>query len=331
MSDEFDLDLIGLFGRAVPQGPDQGDDTALTATGIVREIDAPKRRVRVGLRAGEAWLPAVAGRYKIGATCAVLLDPTASRPVRVLGPIDPRDPILLGTVTAGPTGGNLTVNVEGTSYVLPSPMGAYTIGASAYVLLNDWGVPVYVTGPSSLVAGGGAGSIPGGGGSVVTATATIGPQSTGTYRSGYGWDTWGNDVHGGVADVYQGEAYGSGPLTGLACFGDQIVNLGAIAIQSARLSVRRNGSGSGASALTVQGSPHGSRPGGAPSGAGSTATSGGIGTSSWGAVDLPSDVCEALRTGTAKGLLAIGSAYAGFGGTTTPGSFTLAIQYTRNA
>ena len=42
-------------------------------------------------------------------------------------------------------------------------------------------------------------------------------------------------------------------------------------------------------------------------------------------------MCEALRTGAAKGLLAVGGSYAGFGGTTTPGSFTLAIQYTRNA
>lgn len=331
MSDDFDLDLIGLLGRAVPQGPDQGDDTALTATGIVREVDAPKRRVRVGLRAGEAWLPAVAGRYKIGATCAVLLDPTASRPVRILGPIEPRDPILLGTVTAGPTGGNLTVNVEGTSYVLPAPMGAYTVGASAYVLLNDWGVPVYVTGPSSLVAGGGAGTIPGGGGSVVTATATIGPQSTGTYRSGYGWDAWGNDIHGGVADIYQGSAYGSGALTGLACYGDQIVNLGAIGIQKATLTARRNGSGTGSPALTVQGAPHGTRPAGAPSPAGTAASTGGVATNGTASVDLPADVCEALRTGSAKALAAVGGSYAGFGGTTTPGSFTLAIQYTRNA
>lgn len=329
MIDTFDL--IGLLDRALPQGPDQGDDAALTAAGIIRELDIPKRRVRVGLRAGEAWLPAIAARYKIGAPCAVLLDPTASRPIRVLGPIESRSPVLLGTVTSGPTGGNLTVTVEGTSYVLPAPMGAYTIGQSAWVLLDDWGVPVFVLGPSSVVASGGAGSIPGSGGSVVTATATIGPQSSGTWRSGYGWDTWGNDIHGGVADIYQGEAYGSGALTGLACFGDQIVNLGAIAIQSARLSFRRNGSGTGAAALTVQGSPHGSRPAGAPSGSGSTASAGGVGTNSWGAIDLPADVCEAFRTGSTKGLLAVGGAYAGFGGTTTPGSFTLAVQYTRNA
>lgn len=331
MSDDFDLDLIGLLGGAVPQGPDQGDDTALTATGIVREIDAPKRRLRVGLRAGEAWLPAIAGRYKIGATCAVLLDPTASRPVRILGPIEPRSPILLGTVTAGPTGGNLTVSVEGTSYVLPAPMGAYTVGASAYVLLDDWALPVFVLGPSSLTAGGGAGSIPGGGGSVVAATATIGPQSTGTYRSGYGWDTWGNDIHGGVADIYQGSGYGSGALTGLACYGDQIVNLGAIAIQKITLAARRNGSGTGSTPLTVQGAPHGGRPAGAPSPSGSTASTGGIPTSSWGSVDLPADICEALRTGSAKALTAVGSGYAGFGGTSTPGSFALTVQYTRAA
>lgn len=331
MSDTFDLDLIGLLDRTLPQGPDQAADTAMVAVGIVRELDIPKRRVRVGIRGGDAWLPASAAKYKIGAPARVLLDPTASRPVLVLAPVEPRSPALLGTVTAGPTGGNLTVSVEGTSYVLPAPMGAYTIGQSAWVLLDDWGVPVFVLGPSSVVAAGGAGSIPGGGGSVVTATVSIGPQSTGTWRSGYGWDTWGNDIHGGVADIYQGSAYGSGALTGLACFGDQIVNLGAIAIQKATLSVRRNGSGTGAVPLTVQGSPNGSRPGGAPSGSGSTASTGGVATNAWASVDLPADVCEALRTGGAKGLIAVGGSYAGFGGTTTPGSFTLAIQYTRNA
>ena len=38
-----------------------------------------------------------------------------------------------------------------------------------------------------------------------------------------------------------------------------------------------------------------------------------------------------IEAATAKGLVAVGGSYAGFGGTTTPGSFTLAIQYTRNA
>ena len=152
MTDDFDLDYVGMLDRTLPQGPGQGDDTALTATGTVRELDVPNRRVRVGLRGGEAWLPAVVGRYKIGAPCAVLVDPTASRPVRVLGPIESRPPVLLGTITAGPAGGLLTVTVEGTSYVLPVPMGAYTVGSSAWVLLDDWGVPLIVYGPSSTTA-----------------------------------------------------------------------------------------------------------------------------------------------------------------------------------
>lgn len=331
MTDTSDLEIAGLFVQASPQGPAVGDDTALIATGTVRELDIPERRVRVGLRGGDAWLPAVAARYKIGAPCRVLLDPTANRPVLVVGPVEPRAPILSGTVVSGPSSGKITVNVEGAQYTLPVPMGAYSAGGGAYVLLDDWGIPVIVIGPSSTGSGGAAGAIPGDSGTIQTTTVTIGPQSTGTWRAGYGWDTWGNDIHGGVADLYQGNAYGSGALTGLACYGDQIVNLSAIAIQRATLTARRNGSGTGAPALTVQGSPHGTRPAGAPSASGTTASSGGVSTNTATSIDLPADVCEALRTGAAKALAVVGSGYAGFGGTSTPGSFTLAIQYTRNA
>lgn len=242
-----------------------------------------------------------------------------------------RPPALLGQVISGPTGGYLTVLVEGTQYTLPAPMGAYTVGASAWAMTDDWGAPFIVIGPSSEIAPGAILPPPPAGGSVVNATATIGPQSTGTYRSSFGsWDTWGNDIHGGVADIYQGEGYGSGPLIGLACYGDQVVNLGAVGIQKMTLTAVRNGSGSGG-ALTVQGAPHGSRPAGAPSSSGSTATAPAVGAGTATAVDLPSDVCEAFRTGSTKGLTAVGAAYAGFGGTTVPGSFVLSIQYTHNA
>lgn len=44
-------------------GPKVADDTALVATGTVYEVDAAGGRVRVGLRDGDVWLPAIAGRY----------------------------------------------------------------------------------------------------------------------------------------------------------------------------------------------------------------------------------------------------------------------------
>lgn len=325
-----DLDLIGLLARSTAQGPGIEDDTALTATGTVLAVDPPGRRVRVALRGGDVWLPAAAARYKPAGTVRVLLDPTAGRPVLVLAAVDVRSPALLSKVISGPTGGILTVDVEGVSYALPAPMGAYTVGASAWVLTDDWGIPVIVHGPSSDVAPGGTTNPGGGGSTVITATALVGPQSTGTYRATHGWNAWGGSTGWGLADIYQGNGYGSGPLVGLACYGDQIVNLAAIEIQKATLTAFRNSSGVGG-ALTVQGSPHGSRPAGAPSSSGTTVTAPVVGSGEAAMVELPSDVREALRTGAAKGLAAVGAAYAGFGGTTKPGSFTLTIQYTRNA
>lgn len=327
-----DLDLIGLLKSATTQGPAASDDTALVATGTVITVDAGGRRARVSLRGGDVWLPAVAGRYQVNATARVLLDPTAGRPVLILGTVSPRPPALLGKVVSGPTAGNLTVTVDGVTYTIPCPMGAYTVGSSAWVLTDDWGVPVIVIGPSSDVAPTGGTPAPALPAAVVTATVTISPQQSGTWRSSYGkWDVWGGSLGGGLPAVYQGNAYGSGPLTGLACYGDQVLNLGAISITRITLNVSRNGSGSGPVALTVQGSPNGTRPAGAPTSSGTTASTGAVALNGSGSVDLPSDVRENFRTGAVKALAAVGGSYAGFGGTATPGSFTLTIQYTRNA
>ena len=327
-----DLDLIGLLAQSTPQGPGVEDDAALLATGTVLDADPAGRRVRVLVRSSDVWLPAGAARFQKNSPCRVLLDPTAGRPILAFAPLNPRPPALLGTVVSGPTGGNLTVTIEGTQYTLPCPMGAYTVGASAWAMTDDWGIPFIIIGPSSATAPGSAGTAPSAGATVVTSTVTVSPQSTGTYRSSYGkWDVWGAGLGGGLAAVYQGNAYGSGPLIGLACYGDQIVNLGAISIQKATLTAIRNGSGTGPVALTVQGSPHGTRPAGAPTSTGTTASTAAVALNGSGTVDLPTDVRENLRIGAAKGLAAVGGAYAGFGGTATPGSFTLTIQYTRNA
>lgn len=333
MNDGSDLDLLTRLQRNLPQGPAQGDDSAIFATALVRAVDIPGRRVRVTMRSGDIWLPAAVSRYKVGALCRVLIDPTASRPVAVFGAAESRSPIGLGVVTAAPSGGKMTVRFEGTDYVLDVSMGAYSMGGAAWVLLDDWGIPTIVYGPSSLVVPGV--TPPAGGGTsptVVNAKTTIGPQSTGTWRaSRSSWDTWGNDIGGGVADIYQGDQYGSGPLTGLACYGDQVVNLGAIEITSMVLTATRNSSGTGDVALSVRSSGAGERPAGAPSAYGSVITTDPVSTGETVSVALPAAVREDFRTGAAKGLAAVGIAYAGFGGTTRPGSFTLAIEYTRNA
>jgi hypothetical protein len=48
-------------------------------------------------------------------------------------------------------------------------------------------------------------------------------------------------------------------------------------------------------------------------------------------IALPAGLREALRTGSARGLVAVGSQYGGFGGTAIPGSFVVSVRYTRRA
>lgn len=162
-----------------------------------------------------------------------------------------------------------------------------------------------------------------------TRTVTITPTWSGTWRSTRGaWDRWNVTTYGGRSDVYQGDGYGSGPLVGLATYGNQLVNLGAISIDSVVLRVFRNGSGAGTAALVVQGSPHGAQPAGAPSSSGDTATTAAVARGAWVQVALPSSVRGAMRTGAVRGLAAVGGAYSGWGGTATAGSMALTVTYT---
>lgn len=324
------LSIAGLLQRATAQGPGMDDDSAVTITAPVYEVDAAKARLRVGVRGGDVWLPAVAGRYSTTSLARILLDPTSSRPVQALGPVFPRKPAELFPVTA--TGsGTITVTVAGASVVVPAPLGTYSVGQSAWVMLDDWGTPFYALGPSTTASsGGGSGSAPGGAGGTVSATATIAPQWSGTYRSGWGWDTWNTHAYGGRSDIHQGSAYGSGLLIGLAAFGDQIVNLGAASIDEITMAAKKTQTNGAAATLVVQGSPNGSKPAGAPSGSGATAATGSIPPGGWGSVSLPASIRDAMRTGAVKGLIAVGSEYGGFGGTATPGSFVLQVRYTKN-
>lgn len=328
------LNFKGMFKQATAQGPGIADDTALIVTGNVLQVDPVAGRVLVGVREGEVWLPAVAGRYSPSSLARVLFDTTSARPVLVEGPVQPRKPTELGTVTAT-GGGTVTVSIGGESVELPAPLGTYTIGQSAWVLLDDWGLPVLSLGPSTTPApdapvGGGGGG--GGGGGTVVATTTVTPQVSATYRSGYGWDAWNATRYGGKSDVYQGDAFGSGQLIGFAGFGDQLANLGAVSIDEIRLGVRKNDTNGLSAALTVQGTADGNRPAGSPfAGPFQSATTPTIGPGAWGEVALPAGLCDAFRTGAAKGLVAVGSSYGGFGGTATPGSFVLTVRYTKNA
>ncbi|MBW9094648.1 hypothetical protein JNB62_13205 [Microbacterium jejuense] len=329
MNDTSILNISGLLARATAQGPGQEDDTALTITAPVLEVDPAKARVRVAVRGGDVWLPAIAARYSVSSLARVQLDPTSARPVLVLGAVFPRKPAELGAVTA--TGsGTVTVTVAGVSATIPAPLGTYSVGQSAWVMLDDWGAPVIALGPSTTTApGGGGGAAPGGGGTV-SATATITPQWSGTYRTGYGWDSWNTTRYGGRSDIYQGSGFNSGLLIGLATYGDQLVNLGAVSIDEITMAAKKTDTNGLSAALAVQGSAHASKPGGAPSGSGETAATGTIAPGAWGGLAFTANMRNAFRTGAAKGLIAVGGAYGGFGGTGTPGSFVLQVRYTKN-
>lgn len=332
MTDISPLNVRGLLAKATAQGPGAADDTAITATGRVLEVDPVGGRLRVSLRGGEVWIPAVAGRYSTTSLVRVLLDATSSRPVLALGPVAPRAPVELGAVT-GTDGGTVTVLLAGVEVTIPAPLGTYTVGQSAWVQLDDWGTPVIAVGPSTTLAPGAPDTGGGGGGSqTVTATATIAPQTSGSYRSGYGWDAWNGSRYGGLTNVYQGNRFGSGLMLGFAGYGNQLVNLGAISIEEIILTARKNDTNGLSAALVVQGTASGTRPGGSPvAGPFGSANTGTIGPGAWGSVALPSGLRDAFRTGAAKGLVAVGSDYGAFGGTATPGSFVLKVRYTKEA
>ncbi|WP_295837329.1 hypothetical protein [uncultured Microbacterium sp.] len=331
MIDVSPLNIAGMLERAVPQGPAQSDDLAVASTGTVLDRDVEGRRVRVALRGGDVWLPAAAGRYLPGAVVRVMFDPTSARPVLVLGTVDPGPPSALGTVRTI-NGTQLVVEVDGKRYPIPSVASTYTVGETAWILLDEWGMPVIALGPSKIVAPPPVETPPSAGSTTVTATASIGPQSSGTYRVPAGrWDQWNTSKYGGASDIYQGSAYGSGQLRGFAGYGDQIANLGAISIDEAVLTARKTADGNSA-VLTVQGTAAGGRPGGEPiAGPFESASSGSIGSGGTGQIALPAGLREAFRAGAARGLVAVGSQYGGFGGTATPGSFVLNIRYTRPA
>jgi len=320
------LDVFGLSADGTPKG-------ASFTTGTVYQVDVPGRRVQVGVQGGTVWLPANAARYKPGGACRVLLDQVSPKPALVLGAVDVLDSSMLGQVVSG-TSGTLVVAIDasGTTYTVPAPTGTYTPTQSAWLSLSDWGVPIVAFAPNSTVLNLiGTPTTPPTVPTTTTATATIGPQVTGTWRSSVSrWDQWNPNRYGlGATPIYQGNAYGSGPLAGFAGYGNQVVNLAAISIQSITMTARKGADGNSA-ALTVQGSASGSRPGGAPSSTGDTASTASIGSGGAGSLAFTSNMREAFRTGTAKGLVAVGGDYGGFGGFGTPGSFVLTVKYTRN-
>lgn len=311
-----------------PTSPSSG---AMSAVGRVYAVDAAARLVRVSLLGGEAlWLPALPGRYRStssqGSLARVLLHPTTGRPELVLGPLDPTSPSVLAQVSAV-AGTTVTVDWFGASTALPAIPSTYTVGQTAWVLTDDWGLPGLVQGPSTVVAPTPPPPpTPPGGGSTVQVTVAISPQWSGSYRySRAAWDRWNTNRYGGRSTLYQGDGEGSGAMAGLAVYGDQLVNLGAISIDSVRVRLRSVGLASGSPPVTVQGSPQGSPPPGAPVASGAVA----VGMDDW--VYLASTVCEGMRTGAVKGLATVGAAYSAVAGAGNGDGMVLSVTYTRAA
>lgn len=228
-----------------------------------------------------------------------------------------------------------TVSIDGSPpFTLPAILPGMYEGYTTVVVLCDPrdGRGLWVLGPAGVQAS--PPEPPPEPSGTTTFQATISPTWSGTWRTiRNAWDRWNVTRYGGRSDLYQGSAYDSGALVGLATYGDQIANLGATSLTSVVLSVQRNGSG-GDAAVTVQGSPHGSPPAGAPSGAGETASSGVLaasGTGSTGEIALTAAMREALRTGAAKGLVLVGATYAGVFGTSRADGMALRVSGTRPA
>lgn len=221
-----------------------------------------------------------------------------------------------------------TVSLRGSeAFDLPYLPGVYTGYTTCLVLCDplDGGRAVYVLGPVGVQVDPPtppAPPPPPSSGGTVSATAVILPIWSGTWRATRGaWDRWNTDRHGGRSTLYQGNAYGSGPVTGLAVYGDQVVGLGATAITDMQVAVTiATGSGT----PVIQASGAGTPPSGAPGFGGDTVS--GIG---W--VPLSAAMRTAFLAGAAKGLGLVGGDYLAVYGTGRADGMALRVTYERPA
>lgn len=301
-----DLDFLALDAEAAG-----GGDKYPVAVGQVLEVDPVGSQVRVSVRGSEGtWIAANADRYRVRGFCNVLLDPSrGGRSVLVLGARDPVDPVAITTLVGAPDDPSNTAVVvwPGGNRTIPFIPALYATNGEVWITLDDWGRPVRVDGPSDVTAPPPppSAAVPPPSAATAQARVTIFPQWSGTYRVGSTWDRWNatRSEYGGRSTLYQGNGFGSGPVKGLATYGDQVANLGATSILDIRVRTRGVGLSGASGPAVVQGSPHGSRPDGAPASSGDTATEVG----GWASLSGPTR--EAFRVGTMKGLALVGANY----------------------
>lgn len=325
------------FGRSRPEGLRPGADRTAMVAGTLLGLDIPNRLVQVSISGSDGvWVPAVPAIYPPAAQVMLSRSPLdGGRLTQCLGPLDTAEPIVMGKVVAiNTSAGTLTVDALGGQYKLPYNAGTYTVGAPVYVRRDpaQFGEPVHVDGlqgnyvaPDPGTPGEGAPNAP----KLVSRQAVLQAQSSGSWRSSQGrWNSWNVDRFGGPSTLYQGDQYGSGPMTGWAGYGNQVADLRAEEITGMWVNVvRADNSTSFGRVAVIQGSPDGSRPGGAPGGSGDTASSSSLTPGRGEGVALPSSTFNTWRTGGFKGIRLTGSEYAGFYGTSRADGMALTVNY----
>lgn len=320
------------------EGLRPGTDRGALVTATLMGLDIPRKLAQVSVSGSDGvWVPAAPAIYPPNGEVLVSRSPLdGGRLTHCMGPLSDADLIVAGLVKViNSAAGTLTVETLGALYELPYNAGAYTVGAPVYVRRDPqrFGQPVHVDGlqgnyvaPAPETPGGGSPNEP----KLETRQAVIQPQASGSWRASQSrWDNWNAGRYGGVSTLWQGDDYGSGPMTGWAGYGDQITNLGAKQITGVWVNVvRADSSVSGGRAAVVQGSPNGTRPAGAPGGSGDTATTGGLTPGQGQSLQLPSSTYEAWRTGGFKGIRLVGGDYGGFAGTSRADGMALTVQYT---
>jgi len=329
-----------------PRGLMPGDDPAFLAVGVLVSIDTAQNRVVVAVNGSSGTrMSFIDGVYTVGQTVYVMRNPfDGGRSVMCLGPTRSAPMSVVGKITAVDAGNNrATVTVVGGSFVLPYiPLTTFAVGNEVYVLREPQfgGQPTLILGPCNVPPPPPAPALddpapvppPSPPAEFETVSTTILPSSTGTYRDDRGaWDRWNTTRYGGRSTLYQGASppwSSEGPFIGLACYGNQVKNLGATSIGSIEVLLRGAGlSLASYPSITVKGSPHGSRPAGSPSSSGDTAT-GSPGKSSAVWVSLPSTVRSAFLSGSVKGLVLTGLGYNAVRGTSAADGMALKITYT---
>lgn len=229
--------------------------------------------------------------------------------------------------------------LDGDPVKLPCQPGSYA-GITTVSVLMQGGKPVHVLGPAGVPVvdsdskDSAKGQIANPTPKLTTVRGkSIRPAWSGTWRASRGaYDRWNTGTHGGRSDLYQGSNGSSGALQGVAVYGNSFVNLKAVEIIKATVTLIPNGSiGAGLSVpVTIQAVKGGGTPSGAPVLTGPTVTSPGLTAGKTSTLQLPVAMCELLRTGAAGGLAVVGGQYQGIRGTSHPAGMAITVDYTKN-